>query len=213
MSDATRLHLLTTAERLFAERGIAGVSLREIGAAAGQRNNSAIQYHFESKQGLVLAICEQRMLAVNERRLAMLDALAGDDLRALVEAFVLPLADTVRPGSFYLRFLAQLLAGPAQAPRAALELDVLHAMRRLIARVERCLTMLPPALRRPRFQAAAVLVVHTLAAHERQLHGHGGGPSLALRVSDLVDATLGLLTAPASAFTRRELRAAARRRA
>jgi AcrR family transcriptional regulator len=212
VSDATRLQLLATAERLFAERGIAGVSLREIGAAAGQRNNSAIQYHFESKHGLVLAICEHRMLAMNERRLAML-ALAGDDLRALVEAFVLPLAEAVRPGSYYLRFLVQLLAGPAQAPRAALELDVLHAMRRLIARVERCLTMVPPQLRRGRFQAAAVLVVHTLAAHERQLHTHGAMPSLALRVTDLVDAALGLLTAPASTVTRRELRVAARRRA
>ena len=60
MSDATRLQLLATAERLFAERGIAGVSLREIGAAAGQRNNSATQYHFESKHGLVLALCEHR---------------------------------------------------------------------------------------------------------------------------------------------------------
>src|SRR5580765_3491703 len=134
------MRLLATAERLFAERGLAGVSLREIGAAAGQRNNSATQYHFESKHGLVLALCEQRMRAVNERRIAMLDALPADDLRGLVEAFVLPLAEAVRPGSFYLRFLAQLLAGPAQAPHAALELDVMHGMRQLLARVERCLT-------------------------------------------------------------------------
>ena len=35
VSEATRTRLLVTAERLFAERGIAGVSLREIGAAAG----------------------------------------------------------------------------------------------------------------------------------------------------------------------------------
>ncbi|MGR7000287.1 helix-turn-helix domain-containing protein [Yinghuangia aomiensis] len=31
--------ILDAAERLFAERGVAAVSLREIGAAAGQRNN------------------------------------------------------------------------------------------------------------------------------------------------------------------------------
>ena len=118
MSDATRVRLLTTAERLFAERGLAGVSLREIGVAAGQRNNSATQYHFQSKDGLILALCEHRMRPVNERRVALLGALEGDDLRGLVEAFVFPLAEAVRPGSFYLRFLAQLLAGPAQAPRA-----------------------------------------------------------------------------------------------
>jgi AcrR family transcriptional regulator len=209
--DPTRVRLLVTAERLFAERGIAGVSLREIGAAAGQRNNSATQYHFESKHGLVLALCEHRMQAVNERRVAMLDALETDDLRGLVEAFVLPLAEAVRPGSYYLRFLAQLLAGPAQAPRAAFELDVLQAMRRLVARVERCLTMVSPALRRSRFQSAALLVVHTLADQERQLQAHGRTTPLALRTADLVDAAIGVLTAPVSAATRRELRAAARR--
>jgi len=213
VSDATRVRLLVTAERLFAERGIAGVSLREIGAAAGQRNNSATQYHFESKHGLVLALCEHRMRSVNERRVAMLDALATDDLRALVEAFVLPLAEALRPGSFYLRFLAQLLAGPAQAPRAAFELDVLQVMRRLVARIERCLPMVPAALRRARFQSAALLVVHTLADHERQLQAHGRTAPLALRTADLVDATIGVLTAPCSAATRRELRAAARRSA
>lgn len=213
MPDATRTRLLATAERLFAERGIAGVSLREIGAAAGQRNNSATQYHFESKHGLVLVLCEHRMRAVNERRVAMLETVAADDLRGLVEAFVLPLAEAVRPRSYYLRFLAQLLAGPSQAPRAAFELDVLQAMRQIVARIERCLPMVPPALRRARFQSAALLVVHTLADQERQLETHGRTAPLALRTADLVDATIGLLTAPASAATRRELRTAARRSA
>jgi AcrR family transcriptional regulator len=211
VADATRTRLLVTAERLFAERGIAGVSLREIGAAAGQRNNSATQYHFESKHGLVLALCEHRMRAVNERRIAMLETVGADDLRGLVEAFVLPLAEAVRPGSYYLRFLVQLLAGPSQAPRAAFELDVLQVMRQIVERVERCLTMVPPALRRARFQSGALLVVHTLADQERQLQVHGRTAPLALRTADLVDATIGLLTAPTSAATRRELRAAARR--
>ena len=211
MADATRTRLLATAERLFAERGIAGVSLREIGAAAGQRNNSATQYHFESKHGLVLALCEHRMRAVNERRIATLGAVVADDLRGLVEAFVLPLAEAVRPGSYYLRFLAQLLAGPSQAPRAAFELDVLQVMRQIVERVERCLSMVPPALRRARFQSAALLVVHTLADQERQLQAHGRTAPLALRTADLVDAAIGLLTAPTSGVTRRELRAAARR--
>jgi AcrR family transcriptional regulator len=212
VSDDTRARLLEAAERLFAERGIAGVSLREIGVAAGQRNNSAIQYHFASKQGLVLALCERRMRPVNARRLAMLRALPADDVRGLVEAFVLPLAEAVRPGSFYLRFLAQLLAGPTQVPRAALALDALQAMRELLGRLARRLPMVPAALRRPRFRLAAALVIQSLAEHERGLVG-GAVPPLALRTADLVDAVVGLLTAPPSAATRRELRTAARRRA
>jgi AcrR family transcriptional regulator len=50
--------IVLAAERLFAERGLDGVSLREIGAAVGNANNSAVQYHFGSKDQLVRAIFE-----------------------------------------------------------------------------------------------------------------------------------------------------------
>ena len=43
--------MMLAGEQLFAERGFRGVSLREIGLAAGQRNNSAAQYHFGSRLG------------------------------------------------------------------------------------------------------------------------------------------------------------------
>src|SRR5262249_6285400 len=92
-----REQMILAAERLFAERGIGAVSLREIGAAANQRNNGAAQYHFGTKRGLVDAIVEYRMRPINERRLALLDeadaAGRGADLRALVEVLVFPFAD------------------------------------------------------------------------------------------------------------------------
>ncbi|MEV3964253.1 helix-turn-helix domain-containing protein [Nocardia sp. NPDC050193] len=50
-SDAQR-RVLLAAERLFAERGAAHVSMREIATAAGQRNNWAVQYRFKNKQAL-----------------------------------------------------------------------------------------------------------------------------------------------------------------
>src|SRR5689334_23357020 len=98
-----RLRLITAGEQLFAERGIGAVSLREVGTAAGQRNNSAVQYHFGSKLGLIEAILELRMATIDARRQAMLAELdaadgadgRGDDLRALVEALVRPLAEAV----------------------------------------------------------------------------------------------------------------------
>ena len=48
----TPQRMIVVAERLFAERGIEAVSLREVGAACGLRNNSAAQYHFGSRTGL-----------------------------------------------------------------------------------------------------------------------------------------------------------------
>ena len=47
--------MIDAGERLAAERGIAAMSLREVQAAAGQRNKSAAQYHFGSRTGLIEA--------------------------------------------------------------------------------------------------------------------------------------------------------------
>ena len=65
---ATRERIVAAAERLFAERGLDGVSLVEVGRAAGQRNRSAVQYHFGDKQGLVHAILDKHTPGIEARR-------------------------------------------------------------------------------------------------------------------------------------------------
>lgn len=52
----TRSLLVDAAAHLFARRGIETVPLRDIGALAGQRNASAVQYHFGGRWDLVEAI-------------------------------------------------------------------------------------------------------------------------------------------------------------
>ena len=107
----TRELLIETAEGLFAERGIHGVSMREIGLAAGQRNNGVTQYHFGDKAGLVVAIFERRSAEVNARRLVLLEAALADGrdgVHDLVEAFVVPLAEQVGQQHAYVRFLSRL---------------------------------------------------------------------------------------------------------
>ena len=54
----TREVLVREAMKLFAERAIDAVSLREIVQKAGQGNQSAIHYHFSDKPGLVIAVAE-----------------------------------------------------------------------------------------------------------------------------------------------------------
>ena len=70
--NAAKRHLLLTAERLFAQRGCEGVSLREIAQAAGSRNNNAVQYHFGSREGLMAAIHVCRVGDMEAMREAML---------------------------------------------------------------------------------------------------------------------------------------------
>ena len=119
-----RERLLDTAERLFAERGISGVSLREITEAAGQRNASVVQYHFGSRGGLVAAVVQRRMATVDAARSARLDAASADgrapDLHEAMRILVEPLAECLRTesGRAYLRIVQHLVDEPTDAPGA-----------------------------------------------------------------------------------------------
>lgn len=107
--------LIEAAERLIGEFGVAGVSLRQIGSAAGTVNNYAVQYHFTDLDGLIHAIFEKRMPAVNARmheRLAYLEAEGGlTDTRALVDVLLRPLLDEIDDNGAhtFARFLSALL--------------------------------------------------------------------------------------------------------
>jgi len=67
-SDQTRQAILEAAERLYAERGFADVTLRDIVAAAGV-NLAAVNYHFGSKDELIAELFISRSLATNRERL------------------------------------------------------------------------------------------------------------------------------------------------
>ena len=90
----TRNRLRREAERLFARRGVYEATLREITEAAGQRNVSALNYHFGSREGIVQAILEyhgerrgdlyytkQMLLAVGDRYEAQIAADRAEDAK------------------------------------------------------------------------------------------------------------------------------------
>src|SRR6516165_1536650 len=89
--DTTRQVILETAEQLFAERGIAAVPLRDVGQAAGQRNNVAVQYHFGDRESLIQAITSYRAATSEEIRTEVLADLFArghaPQVRDLVRAF------------------------------------------------------------------------------------------------------------------------------
>lgn len=69
-SAKTRDLLIETALTLYGERSIDAVSLREITAAAGQKNPNALQYHFRDRDGLLQAIIDKHAPLVAEFRSA-----------------------------------------------------------------------------------------------------------------------------------------------
>ncbi|MCE5336672.1 MAG: TetR/AcrR family transcriptional regulator [Desulfobacteraceae bacterium] len=60
-SETTRRAALDAAQRLFAEKGFAGASMREIASVSGI-SQPLIHYHFGSKEGLYSAVKERLML-------------------------------------------------------------------------------------------------------------------------------------------------------
>jgi AcrR family transcriptional regulator len=80
--------------RLFAERGVDGVTVREIALAAGQKNHAAVGYHFGSKEGLVRELVVDGAVAIDRLRNSMLDEMEAKggprSVRDVVEALVRP---------------------------------------------------------------------------------------------------------------------------
>jgi AcrR family transcriptional regulator len=91
----TRERILNAAERLFAERGLDGVSTRDITAQA-KANVGAINYYFGNKEGLVFAVFDRRLTPITEERLAALDEVeraagkAAPKAEAVLRAYIRP---------------------------------------------------------------------------------------------------------------------------
>ena len=149
-SQRTAQALLDCAERLFAESGVASVSVREIVKQSGQHNASAARYHFGTKDALIVAVVERRMQVINASRNRRLDALeaAGqaNHLRAVMSAIVEPLAEFVRTtdwGARYVQIIAELGQRPAGSPETHWDRAYLSAMDRADAMIRRCLPDIP----------------------------------------------------------------------
>src|SRR6185295_10355812 len=91
----TRSRILDVAEELFGERGIDRVSIRDITRKA-KANLAAINYHFGSKEDLIAAVFERRIVPLNQARLCALDlvektaAARGPKLESILGAFIRP---------------------------------------------------------------------------------------------------------------------------
>jgi AcrR family transcriptional regulator len=90
--DETRLRIIEAAIERFGEAGFGGASTRDIAAHAGV-NAPALQYYFESKEGLYRACAEHiadSARAVFDPAIARArDVLAGNpDSEALIDAFI-----------------------------------------------------------------------------------------------------------------------------
>jgi AcrR family transcriptional regulator len=200
-APATALQLLLAAERLFAEHGLAGVSLRQISIEAGSSNNSAIRYHFGSKDDLLRAIFAYRLGDLMQRR-ALLRARANPaDLRAQLEAHILPLIELAEsPDSSYVSFIEQLQRVGAVEVFLR-QSDAMKSQEEFTSGMQRLLPHIPKPARSMRIQQVQDLAVHLAAERERAIRRNDPVVPFALFVSGVVDGLAGFLQVPASAET------------
>lgn len=209
----TRLRLMRAAESLFGERGLHGVTLKEINAAAGQRNESALHYHFGSKPQLIEAILGHRARQIDRRRVEKLEALeaagAAPGLRAVLRATFEPITELLDSddGVRFVRFAAQVLNDPDfDLPSVALRSGY-RGIARANALIVAALGDLPPeiAVQRQRFMLEMALT--SLSIWTRRGDPAADAAARAFFIANLFDEIAGALSAPVSPETLAALKA------
>jgi AcrR family transcriptional regulator len=194
--------LLSTAERLFAERGVANVALTQIVAESGQKNRSALHYHFGSRGGVLSAVMDRRLASINARRLALLEALPPDSpavavVRANIAALALTVVDE-RWGPDYISILAQIRFHPGLLDHNPLQDESLTGLRLARQRLAAAARGVSVERLARRFIWLSDAVVFELARWTQATPPEARTPAaVAALVEDLaVFGTAGLLAAP-----------------
>lgn len=116
--------ILRAAEKLFAQKGYHGTTMREV-AAAADVGLSLVVYHFKNKNALYYAIFEDRQY-INEERVKQLQSI-GDPtgpsaLDAIVDAFISPVLTLHQSPDdiWYARLVLREAADPSSQERAVI---------------------------------------------------------------------------------------------
>jgi len=138
-TDTTRERLLEAAERLFAEKGYDGTSVREITQAA-RCNVASVNYHFGGKDNLYLQVFERRLDALRRLRTGRLEQAleeAGDTanvrlvLATFTASFMEPLIDESE-GRLIMELMAREMLDP-HLPRHVLFETMIDPVRKSLA--------------------------------------------------------------------------------
>ncbi len=190
--------IVQAAEALFAANGIEGTSLRQIATASGAANTSAVAYHFGGKEGLLKAIFNHRLPAIDARRRELLEAARQDgcagEVFHILKALWLPLLEQANADGVhsFAGFLAALAHSSMGGIRSTLDTEYPAT-----TELGECLKRSLPAAARARFDSR-VLITTLMITGALRLIDQSGGKLDAARV---FDDTLRMASAAMSATT------------
>jgi AcrR family transcriptional regulator len=116
----TTERILDSAERLFADHGFEGTSIRDIVDSA-KVNLAAIHYHFRSKEALLEAVLTRRISIVNDARLERLEAAEAaaapgpPSVEEILRAFIVPtveFAQNNESGATFVQLMSRMFTEP-----------------------------------------------------------------------------------------------------
>ncbi len=205
-AQRTRLSLMRAAEKLFSARGVDAVSLREVSETAGQRNNSAVLYHFKSREGLIDAILNRHADPIQARYVAQLDLLQSQgkvELRTILDVLVRPLVAKLEDadgGPEFVSISAQLTVNPTMPlfmrPAANATPGVMRIAEAMIP-----LISIPGELLMMHQERFSNVLYSSIVAFGRLSTENPSPAFRELFISDLVDTLFSILTAPPSPRT------------
>ncbi|PLX87423.1 MAG: TetR family transcriptional regulator [Desulfuromonas sp.] len=173
----TKIRILDAAEHLFARHGFHNTSMRAITSEA-EANLAAANYHFGSKEALLQAVFERRLVPLNQQRTERLRHIVGQaeqagilpDVRDLMRAFIEPTL-TFRNQDHGTRAFVSLIG------RSMVEMDstsrdcfiplIEPLFKLLFTSLQRALPHLPPAILLTRLQFAMGAMGRTLCAPDQ----------------------------------------------
>ncbi|WP_157218170.1 TetR/AcrR family transcriptional regulator [Flavisphingomonas formosensis] len=169
--SAAAEHIKRVALRLFAERGVDGVTVREIAAAAGQKNHGAVGYYFGSKEALVRVIIMDGAVELEQLRNAALDRLEAEggprSVREIVDVLILPV--TALGDRYYIRFVTLFSMSHRDLMLDAIDPRWNRAYGRCLDHLRRLMPQLSPGLQNQRFIFMGACLGAVLSARERAL--------------------------------------------
>jgi len=195
---------MRAAEKLIAENGIENVSIRDLVAAAGQKNESVLQYHFKNLQGLVAAIKTSRNSEIQERRSELLEELMEQTpnpaLRQICRVMVRPAFELARSKADFRRYVKAF--GHEISLAEASALSVAHrkgdqSSQETGVLLRGAMTYLDTDAYRRRIDGALRYVSASMYHQARQKNAFQGARG-ELFYSSLIDGLVGLLSAPES---------------
>lgn len=164
--------LKRAAIRLFAARGVDGVTVREIAQAAGQGNHGAVGYHFGTKEALVRELVADGAQIIDERRNALLDALeaAGGpaSVREVIDVIIFPSLDLAVHGSddCYLRFIHILNMTHRDLFLDAVGTRWNRGYQRCLGHLRRLMPAMPTSMANQRLVFAGAYIAQVLALRQ-----------------------------------------------